>query len=610
MFRLLLLFLLSRLALADVLLPIPDKLVVLTFDDAPLSHATVVAPLLKKYGFTATFFVCEFAPDFDDKTKYMSWEQIAGLHAAGMEVASHTRSHKHISAMAPGELDQELSWVERRCVELGMPRPATFAYPAYAHSPEALCVLREHSYEFARIGDSRAYDPAVDDPLLIPSFSTTGSDEKTAQRVLSALRQAHDGKIVVLTIHGVPDVAHPQVTTSPELFERYLQFLAEGKYTVIALRDLARYVQPAPHGSNAAVERYASRLEGRGDAAEWRAYLTRSDAWRAKQAAVLEAELAATHMTTLRAAPHGADFKVSAEKPPGGSFSSQETKQLVAAILSYQLPCGGWSKDIGYDRGPRAPGMHWSTQETSWHYAATFDNSATTSELRLLALAGAEPAAITRAVDLLLEAQFPNGGWPQCYPLEGGYHDFVTLNDSAMLHVLETLQLVADAAQGFSVVDDPRRERARAAVERGNACLLRLQIHKTVWCAQYDTLTLQPAHARLYEPSSLSGGESTDIVRYLMRLPRTAERTAAIESALAWFAGAKKYPPAKEGGPEQWARFYDLQTQQPIFTGKRDGRPHTTFEEMAASNPVGYNFLVHTPADLLGKWAEQWRSGK
>ncbi|MEP7365288.1 MAG: polysaccharide deacetylase family protein [Acidobacteriota bacterium] len=44
--------------------PVPDKLVVLTFDDGVVSHATFVAPLLKQYGFGGTFFVCEFPPDF------------------------------------------------------------------------------------------------------------------------------------------------------------------------------------------------------------------------------------------------------------------------------------------------------------------------------------------------------------------------------------------------------------------------------------------------------------------------------------------------------------------------------------------------------------------
>ena len=51
--------------------------VVLTFDDAVSNHATFVAPLLRSPGFQATFFLCEFPPDFAvNKRQYMTWEQI------------------------------------------------------------------------------------------------------------------------------------------------------------------------------------------------------------------------------------------------------------------------------------------------------------------------------------------------------------------------------------------------------------------------------------------------------------------------------------------------------------------------------------------------------
>ena len=55
---------------------IPGKVAVLTFDDAIATQFNIVRPLLKKYGFGATFFVCEFPPDFNDKTKYMSWDRL------------------------------------------------------------------------------------------------------------------------------------------------------------------------------------------------------------------------------------------------------------------------------------------------------------------------------------------------------------------------------------------------------------------------------------------------------------------------------------------------------------------------------------------------------
>jgi len=220
---------------------VPDKLVVLTFDDGVVSHATFVAPLLKEYGFGGTFFVCEFPPDFGDKAKYMTWEQMGGLAKMGFELASHTRTHTHLSKLTREQFVEELRYVEDQAASLGAPKIVSFAYPSYVTSPMAAGVLGERGYRFARIGGEKAYDPATDDPYLIPSFSTTGTDK---ERVLNAIRQARDGRIAVLTVHGVPDTAHPWVNTPPELFREYLEFLKQNRYTVIALRDLERYVKP------------------------------------------------------------------------------------------------------------------------------------------------------------------------------------------------------------------------------------------------------------------------------------------------------------------------------------------------------------------------------
>ena len=66
---------------------VKGPIVVLTFDDATESQRSVVGPLLKKYGFGATFYVCEF-PGFEDKTKYMTWEQIRELSDMGFEIGT------------------------------------------------------------------------------------------------------------------------------------------------------------------------------------------------------------------------------------------------------------------------------------------------------------------------------------------------------------------------------------------------------------------------------------------------------------------------------------------------------------------------------------------
>jgi peptidoglycan/xylan/chitin deacetylase (PgdA/CDA1 family) len=236
-------------AAADFRPRTPERLVVLTFDDAALSHATYVAPLLRKYGFGATFFVCEFRdPPFADKTKYLSWEQIRQLDRQGFEIGSHTLTHRHVNKMTAAELGAELDSVEARCRQYGIRRPTSFAYPGYDTHPTALAVLGQRGYRYARTGGpkhnfTRAYEPATDSPLLIPSFSSSGPDSAA---VFQALRQAQPGRVVVLTVHGVPDLAHDWVSTPPALFEAYLRYLHQHRYRVVALRDLARYRPAAP----------------------------------------------------------------------------------------------------------------------------------------------------------------------------------------------------------------------------------------------------------------------------------------------------------------------------------------------------------------------------
>lgn len=222
------------------LLPIPDRLVILTFDDAVSNHATFVGPLLKRHGFGATFYVCEFPPDFEtNKQQYMTWEQIRSLSDAGFEIGNHTGHHGFIPNLSEAELQEEIAFIERRCEQYGIPRPVTFCYPGCGVNPEALPLLTANGYRFARIGSDRPYNPSTDSPLLIPSFRCDDNDPDMFHR---AVEQASDGKIAVLMFHGVPEYTHPWVNTPPERFEAYMQHLANQHCTVIAMRDLARYV--------------------------------------------------------------------------------------------------------------------------------------------------------------------------------------------------------------------------------------------------------------------------------------------------------------------------------------------------------------------------------
>ena len=91
--------------------PVPDKTVVLTFDDAVKSHLTVVAPILAEYGFGATFFVTHRW--MDDPTRFMTWDNIAQLHRMGFEIGNHSWTHADFfRPKAAARLAGELALVE------------------------------------------------------------------------------------------------------------------------------------------------------------------------------------------------------------------------------------------------------------------------------------------------------------------------------------------------------------------------------------------------------------------------------------------------------------------------------------------------------------------
>ncbi len=218
---------------------LPDKLVVLTFDDASASQYSVVAPSLKKFGFGATFYVCEFPPNYMDSSLYMNWRQIKALDNMGFEVANHTKTHANVSELSQAQFNAELGYIESKCDSLGISMPLTFAYPGYGLNKRALEFLHKKGYAFARAGGSRPYDPLIDHPYLIPSWATNADNK---YEIIAALEKARKGKIVVLTFHGVPDMEHPWVNTPPKLFEEYLNYLAEHEFNVISLRDLNNYI--------------------------------------------------------------------------------------------------------------------------------------------------------------------------------------------------------------------------------------------------------------------------------------------------------------------------------------------------------------------------------
>lgn len=325
-----------------------------------------------------------------------------------------------------------------------------------------------------------------------------------------------------------------------------------------------------------------------------------------------------------------------AQSQPAPWFAAPEAARVAETVLLAQRDNGAWDKNSDWARPLTDPVRRDLAEDRG--AAGTIDNGATTTEMRFLAKVAAGTAdaalrdrcraAFVRGLDWLLAAQYENGGWPQYYPLRKGYYAHITFNDDAMARVLELLRDVSRGAEPFGFVDAGRRQRAGRAVEKGIECVLRCQIRvdgrPTVWCAQHDEKTFAPAPARIYENASFSGMETVPIVRFLMGIekPSPAVRES-IEGAVAWLRANRipgiRVEDRREGGerdralvsdpaaPGLWARFYELGTRRPIFSG-RDGVVRYRFDEIERERRAGYAWYTDRPAKLLAEEYPAWKA--
>ena len=219
----------------------PKKRIVLSFDDAVVNHCTFVAPVLKKYGFNATFFISGFDKKWYEEhnaENLMTPEQIRSLHEQGFEIGNHTATHNMgTKEECEKELDAMTEYLTKEC---GVPAPISFAYPGGPYSDEMAAVLKERGYKYARTCDERFYQPAADDPLKVPAFNicyqTYFGYFSRINKNLPSLN--FDENVPVFVFHGIPDVEHPWVNMDPYHFEHFIAFLAGNGYQGIAFKDL------------------------------------------------------------------------------------------------------------------------------------------------------------------------------------------------------------------------------------------------------------------------------------------------------------------------------------------------------------------------------------
>ncbi|MHC4666014.1 MAG: pectate lyase [Planctomycetota bacterium] len=302
-------------------------------------------------------------------------------------------------------------------------------------------------------------------------------------------------------------------------------------------------------------------------------------------------------------------------------FASWEAEMIGDNILSYQSDIGAWPKNMNME----AHGYQGEKFTKNW--GTTIDNSATYTQMDFLTCLYHTTKkerfkdSFIRGLDWLLEAQYENGGWPQRYPRAGDYGDYITFNDDAMVGVMRLMRNILEERE-FAWVEANHRKRVKKAYENGLQCILDCQVvvdgRRAVWGQQHDPRTLQPRPAREYEPPALCSRESVGIVLFLMSIEDPSPQIVeAVEAAVRWFERNKitgvRIVSTNDGrsvikdpdAPALWARFYDIKSGRPIFSG-RDGVIKYRLEEIEKERASGYQWYARSGDKVLREYAK-WK---
>jgi PelA/Pel-15E family pectate lyase len=321
--------------------------------------------------------------------------------------------------------------------------------------------------------------------------------------------------------------------------------------------------------------------------------------------------------------------------PSQKRYNQEDIKEIADNILLYQRNNGGWPKN--YDmQAILTPQQKDSLIITKNSHHTTFDNHTTFTHIDFLAkaymLTGDEKykQAGIKGIEFSLAAQYPNGGWPQFFPLENSYSRRITFNDGAYIGIMVMLCNILDNRPYYSFLDSSLRERVKVAYEKGLDCILKCQIRDngrlTAWCQQHDEVDFSPAWARAFEPPSICNGESAGIVLFLMRIKNPSQEIIySIESAIKWFDESKIYGikvkeikiPAEKTrltvittdkivvsdstAPPIWARYYELGTHKPLFCN-RDRKVVYSLAEVERERRSGYGWYTYDPQEVLDKY--------
>lgn len=129
--------------------------VVITFDDGLAGNYRHALPILKKYGFKATFFVAVGAISSD---RFMNWTELRELVKNGMSVQSHTVSHRPLATLNDDEIHNELSESKREIEQRLNTSVSAISFPHGSYNRNIVNIAKHVGYKFMCTSDvARTY---------------------------------------------------------------------------------------------------------------------------------------------------------------------------------------------------------------------------------------------------------------------------------------------------------------------------------------------------------------------------------------------------------------------------------------------------------------------
>lgn len=273
----------------------------------------------------------------------------------------------------------------------------------------------------------------------------------------------------------------------------------------------------------------------------------------------------------------------------GDEFYYAAATKIAGAIIYAQHDSGGWNyvADFAGERSLKkwyaTIGKNaWRLEEFHHHYGnATFDDGGTAEAAKFLLRLYLEKSEkryrqpLYKAIQFVLDSQYPIGGWPQRFPPVGhahgkaDYSSLITFNDDVAAENIDFL-LMCYQTLGETQLREPiiRAMNAFIVTQQGQP--------RPGWALQY-TLELEPAGARSYEPRSLHTPTTAENIRQLMkfyRLTGDSKFLARIPEALDWLESLNILD-AKSLEGRGYPAFIDVETGKAIFTHRRGSNVST-----------------------------------